>query len=97
MSANDSSMLIDSPAASKLGPNRALHFSEEEGRLEKFRPYGPPNDDWLNWVRQQFADRPVPAGSNSHDGQALEEARVAEGAEVQNPSRGMSTPPADRP
>ncbi len=84
MSANDSSTLIDSPAASKLGPNRALYFSEEEGRLEKFRPYGPPTDDWLNWVRQRFADRPVPAGSNSRDGQALEAARVAEGAEVPN-------------
>ncbi len=60
MSANDSSTLIDSPVASKLGPNRALFFSEEEGRLEKFRPYGLPDDDWLNEVRRQFASRPLP-------------------------------------
>ena len=42
MSANDSSTLIDTPAASKLGENRALYFSEEENRIEKFRPYGIP-------------------------------------------------------
>ncbi len=40
MSSNDSSTLIDNPAASKLGENRALYFSEEENRVEKFRPYG---------------------------------------------------------
>ncbi|MFM7152119.1 MAG: cell division protein FtsK, partial [Gemmataceae bacterium] len=40
MNVNDSSQLIDSPAASKLGPNRALFSNEEEGVLEKFRPYG---------------------------------------------------------
>ena len=42
MSANDSSTLIDTPAASKLGENRALYYSEEENRIEKFRPYGVP-------------------------------------------------------
>ncbi|MGC3971032.1 MAG: hypothetical protein QM775_27960 [Pirellulales bacterium] len=46
MSQNDSSNLIDSPLASRLGPNRALLFSEEQGRLEKFRPYSLPDDDW---------------------------------------------------
>ncbi len=60
MSANDSSTLIDSPVASKLGPNRALFFSEEEGRLEKFRPYGLPTDEWLDVVRGQFRARPLP-------------------------------------
>ncbi|HQY94522.1 MAG: hypothetical protein WAU00_07920 [Caldilinea sp.] len=37
MSAEDSSTLLDSPAASKVGPNRAYLYSEDEGRLEKFR------------------------------------------------------------
>ena len=42
MSANDSSILIDSPAANTLGFYRALVYSEEQGTLEKFRPYGLP-------------------------------------------------------
>ncbi len=60
MSANDSSTLMDMPTASKLGPNRALFFSEEEGRLEKFRPYGLPADEWLNDVKTHFGVRPIP-------------------------------------
>jgi DNA segregation ATPase FtsK/SpoIIIE, S-DNA-T family len=47
MSANDSSALIDSPAANKLGANRAVAYSEERGTLEKFRPYGLPPEGWL--------------------------------------------------
>src|SRR5437660_11706633 len=38
MSANDSSNLIDSPAANKLGFFRALAYSEEQGVVQKFRP-----------------------------------------------------------
>ena len=61
MSANDSSTLIDSPVPpASSGPNRALYFSEEEGRLEKFRPYGLPTDDWLDATRAQFGSRPLP-------------------------------------
>jgi hypothetical protein len=41
MSSGDSTQLIDSPAASRLGPNRAIFFSEESGAIEKFRPYAP--------------------------------------------------------
>jgi hypothetical protein len=37
-----------------LGLHRALFVSEEEGRSEKFRPYGPPPEAWLAWVREQF-------------------------------------------
>jgi S-DNA-T family DNA segregation ATPase FtsK/SpoIIIE len=58
MSANDSSTLIDTPAASKLGENRALYYSEEENRIEKFRPYGVPERAWLEAVKQKFAARP---------------------------------------
>jgi hypothetical protein len=54
MGVADSSNLIDSPAASKLGLHRALFFSEEDGRLEKFRPYGVPPDAWLEHVRRQM-------------------------------------------
>jgi hypothetical protein len=54
MGVADSSNLIDSPAASKLGMHRALFFSEEEGKLEKFRPYGIPPDEWLDEVRERL-------------------------------------------
>ncbi len=47
MSATDSSTLMDSPAASKLGRNRALYLTEETERPEKFRPYGLPSPEWL--------------------------------------------------
>lgn len=57
MSPADSSHLIDSPFASKLGPHRAFLSSEEQGRLEKFRPYGIPTGDWLDWVRGQLRGR----------------------------------------
>jgi hypothetical protein len=60
MSANDSSALIDSPAAGKLGENRALFFSEEENRIEKFRPYGLPDPQWLERVTSRFQARPTP-------------------------------------
>ena len=43
MSAADSAHLIDSPAANKLGVHRAIYFSEEQGIIEKFRPYGVPD------------------------------------------------------
>jgi hypothetical protein len=57
MSATDSSNLIDSPLASKLGIHRALFHSEEQGKLEKFRPYGLPSESWLQWVKQQLRNK----------------------------------------
>jgi len=50
MSGTDSSTLIDSPEAGKLGLQRALLFIEEEGRTEKFRPYALPEEPWLDAV-----------------------------------------------
>ena len=50
MSPTDSGGLLDSPAASKLGRNRALFASEEQNRLEKFRPYGVPSEEWIRNV-----------------------------------------------
>jgi len=57
MSPGDSSTLIDSPVAGKLGVHRALFYSEEQGSVEKFRPYSLPTDDWLAWVRDQLQAR----------------------------------------
>jgi hypothetical protein len=61
MSATDSANLIDTPLASKLGLHRALYHSEEQGRLEKFRPYGVPPVAWLEKVREQLSKKCVPA------------------------------------
>jgi S-DNA-T family DNA segregation ATPase FtsK/SpoIIIE len=47
MSPTDSSTLMDTPLAAKLGMHRALFYTEDQGRLEKFRPYGLPSLDWL--------------------------------------------------
>jgi hypothetical protein len=57
MSAADSSNLIDSPLAAKLGMHRALFSTEDQGRLEKFRPYGLPDSEWLESVKTQLARR----------------------------------------
>jgi hypothetical protein len=57
MSATDSSNLMDSPAASRLGGHMAICYSEERGQAEKFRPYGLPSQDWLAWVESHLANR----------------------------------------
>lgn len=61
MSANDSSSLIDSPAASKLGVHCALFFNEDLGQPEKFRPYGLPSAEWLEEVKELLAGKGEPA------------------------------------
>lgn len=48
MNAADSSNLIDTPAASRLGTHRALLYREETGLTEKFRPYGAPDASWID-------------------------------------------------
>jgi len=58
MSGNDSSQLVDTPAAAKLGPQRALFIHEETGTLEKFRPYAFPSAEWLATVAAAMAKRP---------------------------------------
>jgi len=51
MSTNDSHKLIDSDAAAKLGPYRALFLDEDKtGQLEKFRPYNFPTEDVLHEI-----------------------------------------------
>ncbi|MGB7159029.1 MAG: FtsK/SpoIIIE domain-containing protein, partial [Tepidisphaeraceae bacterium] len=54
MSAADSSNLIDSPMGNKLGMHRALAYSEEQGIMEKFRPYALPDAAWLEHVKQRL-------------------------------------------
>lgn len=61
MGAGDSSNLMDSPAASKLGQFRAILYVEERGQHEKFRPYGLPSPDWLDTVRNRLQNRIVEA------------------------------------
>lgn len=65
MSANDSSALIDSPAANKLGFYRAIAYSEEQGLMEKFRPYAPLPLDWLAEVTARLRSRGEAASSAS--------------------------------
>jgi DNA segregation ATPase FtsK/SpoIIIE, S-DNA-T family len=57
MSASDSSNLIDSPSANKLGQNRALVYSEEQGTMERFRPYALPDTPWLQHVKSKLFSR----------------------------------------
>ena len=47
VSTDDSSELIESPEANRLGFYRAILRSEERGLLEKFRPYELPSAAWL--------------------------------------------------
>ena len=52
MSAADSASLLDNPAATKLREHRGLFASEDLGTIEKFRPYGIPTEEWLDFVRK---------------------------------------------
>jgi S-DNA-T family DNA segregation ATPase FtsK/SpoIIIE len=72
MSATDSSNLIDSPIAGRLGQNRALLYLEETGTLEKFRPYGLPSDEWLATVRSCFESDESSSVEASDTGDDLE-------------------------
>jgi hypothetical protein len=58
MSREDSRNLIDEVDAAKLVPHRGLFWDEEDvGRLEKFIPFAPPGQGWLNELSQAFARR----------------------------------------
>jgi DNA segregation ATPase FtsK/SpoIIIE, S-DNA-T family len=57
MSAADSSNLIDSPLGNQLGLHRALLYSEEQGAIERFRPYAAIPDDWLAQVARKLAQK----------------------------------------
>jgi DNA segregation ATPase FtsK/SpoIIIE-like protein len=57
MSPTDSSTLMDTPAASRLGRNRALFLVEDQDRPEKFRPYGLPSTEWLEETCRKLRER----------------------------------------
>jgi energy-coupling factor transporter ATP-binding protein EcfA2 len=57
MNGNDSSSLMDSPEASRLGVHRAILYDEGQGLIEKFRPYGLPSAEYLAWVKQHLHGR----------------------------------------
>lgn len=57
MSPGDSSNLIDTPIASKLGNHRGIFYSEEQGKGEKFRPYSVPKAEWLADLKRFLAER----------------------------------------
>ena len=65
MNASDSSNLIDSAVAEKLGQQRALYYNEESGTLEKFRPYALPDEAWLLSVEAELADRAESRGMHT--------------------------------
>jgi len=51
---DDSTQLIDTKAASKIGPHRAFFYNEEEGHLEKFRPFALPEEEWILDIGEKF-------------------------------------------
>jgi DNA segregation ATPase FtsK/SpoIIIE, S-DNA-T family len=57
MNATDSSNLMDTPDASRLGVHVAIFYDESQGRMEKFRPYGVPSNEWFAWVKKQMQSR----------------------------------------
>ena len=63
MNATDSSNLIDTPVASRLGVHRAILYNEGRGTVEKFRPYGLPTDEWMASVRAQLSPEHPAANS----------------------------------
>jgi len=82
MSATDSSNFLDSPAAGKLGQNRALLYLEETGSNEKFRPYGLPSEAWLDRVHQTLGPVQVEDFSQFDEG-AFEESSPGPDAELE--------------
>ncbi len=57
MGANDSGQLIDATAAADLGPNRALLHMDSFGTIEKFRPWGIPDAEWLDMAATTIRGR----------------------------------------
>lgn len=61
LDAEDSRALIERTRAAQLHPHQAIFYSEEDHRLEVFRPYGLASEEWLAFVRNhlQGAANPV--------------------------------------
>jgi hypothetical protein len=91
MSATDSSNIIDSPAANKLGANRALSYSEEQGSMEKFRPYAVPDAKWLADVKEKLAAKLASSGIKP-DEFPPDPAVALAGEEAQQPDESAEDP-----
>lgn len=76
MNANDSSNLIDSPAAGRLGANRALLFRGDLGTLDKFRPYKASSLGWLHELRFGPRDQLVAPPEETHEDSAAPSLQV---------------------
>jgi hypothetical protein len=50
---------MDSPVASRLGPQRAVFYTEDQGKIVKFRPYALPPTEWLRSRSMQPAPSPA--------------------------------------
>lgn len=70
MSTADSSNLIDSPIANQLGLHRALLHSEEQGGMERFRPYAAIPEGWLAEAGRRLSRRDADGIRNSGSGTA---------------------------
>jgi hypothetical protein len=70
MSTADSSNLIDSPIANQLGLHRALLHSEEQGGMERFRPYAAIPEGWLAEAGKRLSRRDANEIRNSGSGTA---------------------------
>lgn len=57
MEAEDSRELTERSRASKLTPNQALLYGEEENRLDVFRPYGCPSEPMISAIGEEFRRR----------------------------------------
>jgi hypothetical protein len=84
MSPNDSSHLMDSPAAARLGRHRALLLTEESERPEKFRPYGVPPAEWLQGLAAKW---------QQHRAQMLTVRSAASPSMPEHASDTLKTPP----
>src|SRR5690606_38050665 len=62
MSSADSSMLIESASAGRLGLRRAIFHADETGQEEKFRPYGVPEEGFAHDVGQRLRGRETKRG-----------------------------------
>jgi hypothetical protein len=70
MSANDSSELIDNPAANRLGMYNALLFTSHNGAIEKFRPYTLPDGDLIKDLSRALNARKPSADSSDEPAKA---------------------------
>lgn len=85
MNANDSSSLIDSPLAGRLGENRALLYRGDLGTIEKFRPFSPPNADWLSQLSTAMVKPKETLRAEPVEFQSVTDAESAEQLENEQP------------